>query len=61
MFHGSHCFPISPRNAKMEADGFPTTEGHVLDSIFDILGTPSDLDLSFITDENAFIYMKKFK
>jgi hypothetical protein len=33
----------------------------VLDSIFDLLGTPSDLDLSFITDENAYIYMKKFK
>jgi hypothetical protein len=41
-------------------DGFPTTEGHVLESIFDFLGTPTDIDLSFITDENAWIYMKKF-
>lgn len=61
VFNGSHCFPVSPRGAKMEDDGFPTTDGHVLDSIFDILGTPSDLDLSFITDENAWVYMKKFK
>jgi hypothetical protein len=51
---------VSPRDARIEIDGFPTTEGHVLESIFDFLGTPSDLDLSFITDENAWIYMKKF-
>lgn len=33
----------------------------MLDSVFDLLGSPTELDLSFITDENALIYMKKFK
>jgi hypothetical protein len=45
----------------MEVDGFPTTEGHVLESVFDLIGTPNDLDLSFITDDSAYTYIKKFK
>jgi len=61
MFSGSHCFPVSPKNARIEDDGFPTTEGHVLESVFDLIGTPTDLDLSFITDQNAWIYMRKFR
>ena len=61
IFYGTHCFPVSPRGVKIEADNFPATEGHVLDSIFDLLGTPNDIDLSFISDENALFYMKKFK
>ena len=60
IFHGTHCFPASPKNARIETDGFPTTEGHVLESIFDIIGTPNELDMSFITDESASIYIKKF-
>lgn len=52
---------MSPRGAYLEDDGFPTTNGHVLDSVFDLLGSPTELDLSFITDENAYVYMKKFK
>lgn len=51
---------MSPKNARIEEDGFPTTEGHVLESVFDLIGTPSDLDLSFISDENAWKYMRKF-
>lgn len=53
MFNGVHCFPVSPLNARIEDDGFPTTEGHVLESIFDLIGSPTELDLSFIIDSDA--------
>lgn len=45
----------------IDDDGFPCTTGHVLESVFDFIGTPNELDLAFITDENAEIYMRKFK
>jgi hypothetical protein len=32
-----------------------------LDSIFDLIGTPDEADLSFITDEQAKSYVRKFK
>ena len=52
---------MSPRGTKIEADGYPSTEGHVLESIFDLIGTPNHVDLSFITDKDALAYIKKFK
>jgi hypothetical protein len=61
MLKGSHCFPVSPKNAPIEEDGLPITEGHVLSSVFDLIGTPSELDLSFITDQMAKKYLKKFR
>ena len=53
IFNGYHCFPASPRDTTLELDGFPPTEGHVLDSIFDLLGTPTELDACFVNDEKA--------
>lgn len=61
IFSGSQCFPMSPRGTKMEADGYPSTEGHVLESVFDLIGSPKEVDLSFITDKDALAYIKKFK
>lgn len=61
IFHGGHCFPLSPKRVVFDADGLPSTDGDVLDSVFDLIGTPSDLDLSFITDAHALTYIKKFK
>jgi len=60
IFKGSHCFPLSPKNVKFEADGLPSTKGDVLDSIFDLIGTPSETDISFISDQQAANYIRKF-
>lgn len=61
IFHGGHCFPLSPKRVVFDPDGLPSTEGDVLESVFDLIGTPSDLDLSFITDVHALAYTKKFR
>lgn len=61
IFHGSHCFPLSPKSVNFDPDGLPKTDGDILESIFDLIGTPSDLDLAFITDQDARSYIKKFK
>ena len=52
---------ISVNKIVFEPDGLPATKGDVLESIFDILGTPTELDLMFVTDEHALAYLKKFK
>lgn len=61
IFTGSHCFPLSPKKVVFDPDGLPSTEGDLLDSIFDLIGTPDEADLSFITDEQAKSYVRKFK
>jgi hypothetical protein len=33
-----------------ESDGLPATKGDVLESIFDLIGTPDEAEISFITD-----------
>ena len=53
IFSGSHCFPLSPKKVVFDADGLPSTEGDVLESIFDLIGTPDETDLAFITDIQA--------
>jgi len=62
VFSGTQCFPLSPnKNKTLEPDGFSTTDGHILESIFDMIGTPSEVDLSFVTDESALAFIKEFK
>jgi len=61
IFNGGHCFPLSLKRVVFDPDGLPSTEGDVLESVFDLIGTPSDLDLSFITDVHALAYIKKFR
>ena len=50
IFRGTHCFPLSPKKVVFDTDGLPATKGDVLESIFDLIGTPDDTDISFITD-----------
>ena len=33
----------------------------MLDSIFDLIGTPKPHDYNFMSDDNAIVYIKKFK
>ena len=62
LFSGQHCFPLSPsKKTTSYMHGLPETEGHIMEMIFDLLGTPSEADQSFVTDSLARAYLKKFK
>ena len=61
LFPGKSCFPLSPdRHARIQANGFPVARDDQLAVIFDVLGTPNDEDISFVTDAKATGYLKSF-
>ena len=62
LFPGTSCFPLSPdSNARAKKSGFPVTTQDQLNMIFEILGTPTETDLEFVTDDKAIEYLKSFK
>ena len=62
LFSGHHCFPLSPKDEfEYDQNGLPETDFHILEMVLDHLGSPSDIDMSFITDNQAMNYIKKFK
>jgi len=62
LFHGQHCFPLSPVSKPIfDSNGLPQTKGHILEMIFEHLGTPSKAEYSFVNDDQAIAYLKKFK
>jgi len=61
LFPGKSCFPLSPdRHARIQANGFPVTKDDQLAVIFEILGTPEENDVAFVTDTKATTYLKSF-
>ena len=61
LFPGKSCFPLSPdRHARIQANGFPVARDDQLAVIFDVLGTPTDEDISYVTDAKATGYLKSF-
>jgi len=61
LFPGKSCFPLSPdRHARIQANGFPVARDDQLAVIFDVLGTPTDDDISYVTDAKAIGYLKSF-
>ena len=61
LFPGKSCFPLSPdRHARLQANGFPVAKDDQLAVIFEMLGTPSDDDMSYVTDKKAIGYLKSF-
>lgn len=52
LFPGKSCFPLSPdKNVKKKAtQKFPTSEYDQLNIIMEVLGAPTEEDLSFVTD-----------
>jgi mitogen-activated protein kinase 1/3 len=61
LFPGNSCFPLSPdHHTKMRRAGFPSSNSDQLNVIFDVIGTPSDADIGFITDDKAYLYLKSF-
>jgi mitogen-activated protein kinase 1/3 len=62
LFPGKSCFPLSPdRQARIQANGFPVAKDDQLAIIFEILGTPEEHDISFVTDPKALTYLKSFQ
>ena len=62
LFPGKYCFPLSP-NKKVDIDeqGIPLSQrSDQLELIFNLIGTPSEEDLSFVTDEKAIKYLQRF-
>ena len=64
LFPGKFCFPLSPPGSnkiKVNEFGFPNEKTDQLNVIFDVIGTPNEEDMSFITDPNGILYLKSLK
>ena len=61
LFPGKSCFPLSPdKHAKEERKGFPFSKNDQLAVIFEVIGTPTEEDKSFVTDTKALDYLEAF-
>ena len=61
LFPGRSCFPLSPdSSAKQDKHGFPINKNDQLSIIFQVIGTPSPEDKSYVTDAKATDYLKTF-
>lgn len=59
IFPGKSCFPLSPdKNSKEKRSGFPFSMNDQMFVIFQVLGTPTADDQSFILDPLAVNYIK---
>eukprot|EP00347_Sterkiella_histriomuscorum_P003244 403365038 len=65
LFPGKSCFPLSPDKnpgpVKLNSKGFKINDGDQLNVIFDVIGTPSEEDLAFVTDQKALDYLQSFQ
>lgn len=62
LFPGRSCFPLSPdRHARIQANGFAVSKDDQLAVIFEVLGTPEETDIAFVTDTKALSYLKSFQ
>ncbi len=66
LFPGKSCFPLSPpnkeiKNIQLNELGFPVDSYDQLNMIFEVIGTPSEDDMQFITDKNAIVYLNSLK
>ena len=61
LFPGKSCFPLSPdKFVKEERSGFPFSKNDQLAVIFQVIGSPSEDDKSFVTDSKANEYLNAF-
>ncbi len=61
LFPGKSCFPLSPdKHAKEERSGFPFSKNDQLAVIFEVIGTPTEEEKSFVTDQKAIDYLSAF-
>ncbi len=60
LFPGTSCFPLSPDHKVLKKQGSPYSNSDQLMVIFDVLGSPSEEDYSFVSDPKAAEYLKAF-
>jgi len=61
LFTGNQCFPLSPGpSSEKNQDGLPIDPNDQLAKIFSLIGTPSEEDKSFVTDELALKYLNVY-
>jgi len=61
LFPGTSCFPLSPdHKVTVKKGGFPASSSDQLNVIFDVIGTPTEEEFSFVTDSKAIEYLKTF-
>ena len=61
LFPGDSCFPLSPNHkVKLNKQGFPNSNTDQLSVIFDVIGTPTEDEMAFVTDAKALEYLKTF-
>ena len=60
LFPGKSCFPLSPGKNKVKINeyGFPNEKADQLNVIFDVIGSPNEESMGFVTDPNAVLYLK---
>ena len=61
LFPGKSCFPLSPpgkNKVKVNEFGFPNEKADQLNVIFDVIGSPDEESMGFVTDPNALLYLR---
>ena len=61
LFPGKSCFPLSPpgkNKVKVNEYGFPNEKADQLNVIFEVIGSPDEESMGFVTDPNAVLYLK---
>ena len=61
LFPGKSCFPLSPpgsKKVKVNEYGFPNEKADQLNIIFDVIGSPDEESMGFVSDPNAVLYLK---
>ena len=61
LFPGKSCFPLSPpgkKKVKVNEFGFPNEKADQLNVIFDVIGSPDEESMGFVTDPNAVLYLR---
>ena len=61
LFPGKSCFPLSPpgkNKVKVNEFGFPNEKADQLNVIFDVIGSPDEESMGFVTDPNAVLYLR---
>ena len=60
LFPGNSCFPLSPDSHTKIRAGHPSSDSDQLNVIFEVIGTPSEDELGFISDSTSLAYLKSF-
>ena len=61
LFPGKSCFPLSPpgkNKVNVNEFGFPNEKADQLNVIFDVIGSPDEESMGFVTDPNAVLYLR---